>query len=148
MNIDGIISISGKPGLFKVVAQSKARIIIEDIETKKRRPAFGTDKVIALNDITVFGHTEDLTLAEVFNKFYDKQKGKPAIDHKVEVAELRDFFEGVWEDYNDQEVKDHDIKKIVQWYNMLIANGILKKDEPKKKAAPKKAKKEEIAEEE
>jgi hypothetical protein len=144
MNIDGIISISGKPGLFKVVAQSKARIIIEDIETKKRRPAFGTDGVIALNDITVFGHAEDLTLAEVFDKVFEKQKGKPAIDHKVEVAELRNFFESVWEDYNEEEVKDHDIKKIVQWYNMLIANDMLKKDEPKKKPA---AKKEEVAEE-
>lgn len=148
MNIDGIISISGKPGLFKVVAQSKARIIIEDIETNKRRPAFGTDRVIALNDITVFGYAEDLTLLEVFDKIYDKTKGKKAIDHKSDISELRDFFESAWEDYNDEEVRDHDIKKIFQWYNMLIENGILKKEEPKKKASAKKAKQEEVAAEE
>jgi hypothetical protein len=145
MNIDGIISISGKPGLFNVVAQGKARIIIEDIETNKRRPAFATDRVIALNDITVFGYAEDLTLAEVFEKIFDKEKGKKAIAHKSETAELRAYFESVWGDYNDEEVADHDIKKIIQWYNMLVANKILKKE---KKAPTKKAKKEVVKEEE
>lgn len=143
MNIDGIISISGKPGLFNVVAQGKARIIIEHIETKKKRPAFATDKIIALSDITVFGYAEDLTLLEVFEKIYDKEAGKKSISHKEDASKLRTHFESIWEDYNDEEVKDHDLKKIFQWYNLLVENKILKKDKPKKKAAPKKATSEE-----
>ncbi|MEZ7900743.1 MAG: hypothetical protein ACI8RY_000400 [Urechidicola sp.] len=125
MNIDGIISISGKPGLFKVVSQATNRIIIEDIETNKRRPAFGTSKVISLADITIFGHAEDLNLGEVFQKIYDKEEGKASKPHNTESQELRDYFETVWEDYNDEEVKDHDIKKIFQWYNLLIKHNLL-----------------------
>lgn len=147
MNIDGIISISGKPGLFSIVAQGKARIIIENVETKKRRPAFASDKVIALSDITVFGHVEDLSLMEVFEKIYDFEKGKKSIDHKEGNDKLRNKFEEIWSDYNDEEVEDHDIKKIFQWYNTLVENGVLKKEEKKKKAAPKK-KKEEVSKEE
>ena len=125
MNIDGIIAISGRPGLFKVVSQAASRIIIEDVETGKRKPAFGTSKVISLADITIFGHEEDLNLAEVFQKIYDKEEGKESKSHKTESAELRDYFETVWEEYNDQEVKDHDIKKIFQWYNLLAKHNLL-----------------------
>jgi len=128
MNIEGIISISGKPGLFKVIAQTTARIIIEDIDTKKRKPAFSSDKVLALSDITVFGHAEDLNLGEVFEKIFDKEKGKVSISHKDDPEKLRNHFESIWEDYNDEEVKDHDIKKIFQWYNKLVENNLLTKD--------------------
>lgn len=131
MNLEGIISISGKPGLFKVAAQGKARIIIEHLESGKRRPAFASDKVIALNDITVFGHVEDLTLGEVFGKIYDLEKGKPSLSHKEDINKLRDHFETAWEDYNDQEVKDHDLRKIYQWYNILIDAKVLKSEEKK-----------------
>ncbi|MDB4088116.1 DUF5606 domain-containing protein [Flavobacteriales bacterium] len=125
MNIDGIISISGKPGLFKVVSQAANRIIIEDIETGRRKPAFGTSKVISLADITIFGYAEDLNLGEVFQKIYDTEGGKGSKPHNTEPKELRDYFESVWEDYNDEEVKDHDIKKIFQWYNLLIKHNLL-----------------------
>ena len=125
MNIDGIIAISGKPGLYKVVSQLTNRIIIEDIETNKRKPAFGTSKIISLADITIFGHIDDLNLGEVFQKIYDKEGGKVSKPHKTEPQELRDYFETIWEEYNDEEVKDHDIKKIFQWYNMLVKNNLL-----------------------
>lgn len=128
MNIDGIISISGKPGLFKVVSQGANRIIIEDVESGKRKPAFATSKIISLADITIFGHVEDLSLGEVFQKIYDKEGGKESKPHKTDPSELRDYFETVWEEYNDQEVKDHDIKKIFQWYNLLAKNGVLEDD--------------------
>lgn len=124
MNIEGIIAISGKPGLFKVVSQAANRIIIEDVETGKRKPAFGSSKVISLADITIFGHEEDLNLGEVFRKIYDKEGGKASKPHKTDPTELRDYFETVWEEYNDQEVKDHDIKKIFQWYNLLAKHNL------------------------
>ncbi len=124
MNIDGIISISGKPGLFKVVSQGANRIIIEDIESGKRKPAFASSKVISLADITIFGHVDDLSLGDVFQKIYDKEGGKVSKPHKTEPSELRDYFETIWEDYNDEEVKDHDIKKVFQWYNMLAKNNV------------------------
>jgi hypothetical protein len=129
MDIDGIISISGKPGLFKVVTQSTNKIIIEDIETGKRKPAFSSSKVISLADITIFGHIDDLPLGDVFQKIYDKEGGNESKSHKTEPTELREYFESVWEDYNDEEVKDHDIKKIFQWYNMLAKNNVFKTEE-------------------
>ena len=129
MNIDGIISISGKPGLFKVISQSTNRIIIEDIETGKRKPAFATSKVISLADITIFGHEDDLTLGDVFQKIHDKEGGKESKSHKTDSQELRDYFEVIWEEYNDQEVKDHDIKKIFQWYNMMAKNNMFESEE-------------------
>ena len=81
---------------------------------------------------------DDLTLGEVFEKIFDKEKGKTSISHKSEAEDLRNHFESIWEDYNDEEVKDHDIKKIFQWYNALIEAGILKKEEKPKKAPKKK----------
>lgn len=129
MNIDGIISISGKPGLFKVVTQGTNRIIIEDIETGKRKPAFASSKVISLADITIFGHVDDLSLGEVFQKIHDKEGGKESKPHKTDPSELRDYFESIWEDYNDEEVKDHDIKKVFQWYNMLAKNNMFTDEE-------------------
>lgn len=129
MNIDGIISISGKPGLFKVVSQATNRIIIEDIETGKRKPAFASSKVISLADITIFGHIDDLSLGEVFQKIYEKEGGKESKPHKTDPTELRDYFESIWEEYNDEEVKDYDIKKIFQWYNLLAKYDLLSSDE-------------------
>ncbi|MGB1040122.1 MAG: DUF5606 domain-containing protein [Flavobacteriales bacterium] len=129
MDIDGIISISGKPGLFKVITQAANRIIIEDVESGKRRPAFASSKVISLADITIFGHVEDLGLGDVFQKIYDKEGGKESKSHKTDPSELRDYFESVWEEYNDQEVKDHDIKKIFQWYNLLAKNDMFVSEE-------------------
>ena len=129
MNIDGIISISGKPGLFKVVSQGANRIIIEDVESGKRKPAFATSKIISLADITIFGHVDDLSLGEVFQKIYDKEGGKESKPHKTDSVELRDYFETIWEEYNDQEVKDHDIKKIFQWYNILAKNSMFETEE-------------------
>lgn len=128
MNIDGIISISGKPGLYKVISQAVNRIIIEDIESGRRKPAFGTSKIISLADITIFGYAEDLNLSEVFQKIYDKEGGKESKPHKTDPQELRDYFETIWEDYNDEEVKDHDIKKIFQWYNLLSKHNLLSVD--------------------
>lgn len=128
MNIDGIISISGKPGLFKVVSQGANRIIIEDVETGRRKPAFASSKVISLADITIFGHVDDLSLGEVFGKIYDKEGGKVSKSHKTDPAELRAYFESVWEEYNDQDVKDHDIRKVFQWYNLLATNDVFVKE--------------------
>lgn len=129
MNIDGIISISGKPGLFKVVSQGANKIIIEDVETGKRKPAFSSSKVISLADITIFGHIDDLTLGEVFGKIHTKEAGKESKSHKTEPTELREYFESIWEEYNDEEVKDHDIKKIFQWYNLLAKHNVFVKGE-------------------
>ena len=129
MDIDGIISISGKPGLFKVITQAANRIIIEDVESGKRRPAFASSKVISLADITIFGHVEDLALGDVFQKIFDKEGGKESKSHKTEINELRDHFESVWDEYNDQEVKDHDIKKVFQWYNLLAKHDMFTSEE-------------------
>lgn len=141
MNLETIISISGKPGLFKVAGQGAKNLIIEDVETGKKRSAFSTEKVSALSDITIFGYVDDLPLGEVFQKIYDKEGGKNAISHKSTEQELREYFEEAWPEYHDEDVKLHDIKKILKWYNILLTHKLLEptKEEDKTEEGAKEA---------
>lgn len=129
MNLKGIISISGMPGLYKVVAQSKSGLIVESLIDKKRVPAYSTYKISSLDDISVFSTTEDIPLKSVMRKIYDKQNGAPAIDSKSPDDELKKYFESVIPEYDKERVHLSDIKKIIGWYNLLQKNDLLKKEE-------------------
>jgi hypothetical protein len=169
MDITGIFAISGKPGLFKSIAQSKHGVIVESLIDKKRFNAYTSYKVSALEDITVFSTDEDITLLSVFTKIAEKEDFK-ALDFidKSSPEELRKYFASVISNYDADRVYDSDIKKILKWYNLLhqnnrIANAVEEKAEEskaakseapvKEKAAPKakapaKAKAKEVKEEE
>lgn len=133
MKLEGIIAISGKPGLYKIVSQGNKSLIVEHLDTGRKGPAFATDKVSSLDDISIFGHVEDLPLGDVFQKIFDFEKGKATVSHKSSGEELRDHFEKVWPDYNDEEVRDHDIRKVFQWYNLLLEKDLLKPEEEEAK---------------
>ena len=123
MDITGIFAISGKPGLFKSIAQSKHGVIVESLIDKKRFNAYTSYKVSSLEDITVFSVDEDITLLAVFTKIAEKENFK-ALDFldKSSVEELRKYFAAVITNYDAERVYDSDIKKILKWYNLLHQN--------------------------
>ena len=128
-----ILSISGKPGLFKLISQGKNMLIVEALATKKRQPAYARDKIVSLGDIAMYTDSEEVPLGEVFQKVYDKEEGK-AIDaslYKTE-AQLREFFAQVLPNYDEDRVYAADIKRVISWYNLLLGAGITEFVAPEK----------------
>ncbi|MCD4746825.1 MAG: DUF5606 domain-containing protein [Bacteroidales bacterium] len=125
MDLSEILTISGKPGLYKQVAQTKNGIIIESLIDKKRSTAFTHEKISSLEEISIFTNNDDLSLKEVFKLIYDKQSGKQAISHKSDNNKLKEFFEEIIPEYDKERVYVSDIKKVVNWYNILQENEIL-----------------------
>lgn len=130
MILKDFLSISGEPGLFKFVAQGRNAIIVEHLETKKRRTAGGTAKVSSLEDISIFTENEDLPLVKVFDMIFEKENGGPAVDSKSDAAKLKSYFEEAVPEYDKNRVYVSDMKKVILWYNLLQKLGLLVKDEP------------------
>lgn len=122
-----ILSITGRPGLVKIVSQGKGTLIVEELGTGKRFPAHSRDKVVSLGDIAMYTESGDTPLGEILDKVYAKYEGKP-VDVKSLVTSkgLRPAFEEIVEDYDRDRVYENDIKKLFTWYNILIANGFTK----------------------
>lgn len=125
MDLNEILAISGKPGLYKMVAQTKNSLVVESITDKKRIPAFATDKISALEDISVYTEDGDEPLKEVLKKIYEKEDGGQTISHKSSTKEIKDYFAGVVPNYDEDKVYVSDIKKILRWYNILQENNML-----------------------
>lgn len=125
MDLKNILSISGKPGLYKNIGQSKSGVIVESITDGKRFPAFAHERISSLAEISVFTHGEDVSLADVFRKVYDKYEGKEVLDAKSDGAALRAFMLEVLPEYDEERVYTSDIKKLVTWYNMLVAGNMM-----------------------
>lgn len=128
-----ILSISGKPGLYKLVSRGKANLIVESIDQQhKRMPVFASDRVTSLGDIAIYTDSEDMPLMKVFANLLKVEEGKPAsINYKkCKSAELREYFATILPDYDRDRVHDSDIKKLLQWYNLLVNNGITDFEDP------------------
>ena len=122
-----ILSVSGKPGLYKLISQGKNMLILEALDaTKKRFPVYGQDKVISLGDIAMYTDDEEVALAEVLESVKTKSNGGvTAIDYKKASAdELQAFMAEVLPTYDRDRVHNSDIKKLIQWYNILVSNGV------------------------
>lgn len=126
MDLQGIISISGRPGLFKIVTQGKSNVIVESLIDKKRFPAFASEKISSIEDISIFTSEEDVKLTEVFASLLTQNEGKESISHKVEESVLRSTFTSVLPNYDIDRVYLSDIRKVFQWYNLLLKEGLLK----------------------
>ena len=126
MKLTGIIAISGKPGLYTVVAQGKSNVIVQSIETGRKMPAFATDRISALEDISIYTMEGDELLSTVYQAIYEKENGEAALDHKSDANELRGYLAEILPDYDEERVHNSDIKKIFQWYNLLHKGGLLK----------------------
>ena len=129
MDLSKILSISGKPGLFKLIAQSKSGLIVESIIDNKRIATHIADKVNKLDDITVYTTDKDILLKDIFVNIFKKENGGPAIDSKSDDKALKAYFEAVLPEYDKERVYVSDIKKIVNWYNILQKVGLVKPDE-------------------
>lgn len=122
-----ILSIAGKPGLYKLVSRGKINLIVESIdETHKRIPAFATDRVTSLADIAIYTEGEDVPLVNVLTSIRNKEEGKEASINakKSSSAELRKYFAEILPEFDKDRVRDNDIRKLISWYNILIKNGI------------------------
>ena len=131
MILKDILAISGEPGLFRFIAQGKNAIIVEHLETMKRSSAYGSAKVSSLEDIAIFTEKEDLPLGKVFDLIHEKANGGPAIDSKSDSEKLKTWFEGIVPDYSREKVYISDIKKVAQWYNILLKLNLLVKEDIK-----------------
>jgi hypothetical protein len=117
--LKGILAISGQPGLFKLIAESKNNIIVESLETGKRMPAYSTTKISALEDIAIYTDVDDVPLKKVFKAIHEKEDGGKAISHKSSGSELKNYFGEVLPGYDRERVYVSDIKKVILWYNIL-----------------------------
>ena len=122
-----ILSIAGKPGLFKLVSHGNRNLIVETLDdTHRRLPAFATDRVTSLADVAIYTESEDVPLMSVFAAIRDKEEGKECSINfkKAKREELRQYFATVLPEFDDERVHDSDIKKLLSWYNILVKNGI------------------------
>ena len=125
--METILSISGKPGLYKLVSRGKANLIVEALDaTHRRQPAFASDRVTSLADIAMYTDAEDIPLWKVLKSLGEKEESKVcSLNYKkCSAAELHDFFAAVLPEYDRDRVHDSDIKKLIQWYNILVKSGI------------------------
>ena len=117
-----ILSISGRPGLFRLVNQGKNMLIVEDIATGKRVPAYARDRVSSLGDISIYTIDGDRPLPEVLELLKEKNQAAPV--YIKAIGDLRDYFASVMPDFDTERVYTADIRKLLQWYNLLVKNGI------------------------
>jgi len=120
--LKGILSISGYPGLFKMVTEAKNSVIVESLITGKRMPAYSTSKISALSDISVFTDSGEIQLNEVFKRFQESGK---EISAKASSNEFKAIFEELIPEYDKEKVYVSDMKKIIQWYLLLSEKNLL-----------------------
>ena len=120
-----ILSISGKPGLYKLVSQGKNMLIVESLLTGKRIPAYAHDKVISVGDIAIFTEGGEAPLPDVMSKIKEKENGGVAsVSTKAEDKVLRNYFAEILPDFDRERVYTTDIKKLLGWYNLLVEKGL------------------------
>jgi hypothetical protein len=123
MEFNKIIAVTGKPGLFEVISQSKTGIIVKSLVDGKRFPILSTQNVSLLENIAIFTYEEEVPLLTIFKSISEKAAGKETISHKESGAKLTAFFSEILPDFDQERVYTSNIKKIVQWYNALIVVG-------------------------
>ena len=119
MDLTEILSIAGKPGLYKMITHTKAGMVVESMDGDKRFPVFAHEKISSLEEISIFTETDDIPLKDIFKKIHEMLEGGKALSHKSSANELKDFFDDVVPDYDKERVYVSDIKKVIQWYNIL-----------------------------
>ena len=122
-----ILAIAGKPGLYKLVSRGKNNLIVEALDaTHRRQPAFGSDRITSLNDIAMFTDEDDVPLTDVLESMKNVEGGKKSsVDYKKASGdELREYFAKILPNFDRDRVQNSHIKKLIQWYNILIENGI------------------------
>lgn len=125
IKVKDLMSISGKGGLFRYLAQARNGVVVESLTDKKRTVAPPSARVSALEDISIFTETEDMPLSDVLFKIHEKEEGGTAADPKSDNEELKAYFSEVLPEYDEERVYISDIKKVLTWYNLLHELGLL-----------------------
>lgn len=128
-----LMAIGGHGGLFRFISQGRNGIIVESLDNGKRMLTFATMKVSALDDIAIFTEAEEIKLEEVLARIYKYQNGTETISPKSDNDDLKDYFSAVLPEYDRNRVYISDIKKVLNWYNLLLKYDLLKIDNLKKK---------------
>lgn len=123
MGLEKVLSISGKPGLYELTAQTRGGFVAKSITEGNKISVNVRHNVSLLSEIAIYTYTEEVPLGNIFTKMFEKEEGKPAIDPKSSKKELEAYFSEVLPDYDVDRVYQSDIKKIIQWYNLLVTNG-------------------------
>lgn len=135
MALDKILSIEGKPGLYKLLTQTRTGFVAESLLDGKRLSVGITHKVSLLSEIAIFTLEEELPLREVFKKIQEKENGgTTSIGHKDSALNLEEYFFEVLPNYDEDRVYTSDIKKVIRWYNLLVDKGINDFSEPEKES--------------
>jgi hypothetical protein len=129
MNLKGILAIAGKPGLYKMISQTKTGLIVEGLEDKKRFPVYSAHQISSLEEISIYTYDEDMPLVEVFRAMFKHLNGPATISPKAPKEDLLSFFSSIIPNYNEEQVYASDIKKIIQWYTSLYQNGLINNEE-------------------
>ncbi len=137
MSLEKILSITGKPGLYELKSQTRSGFLAESLLDGKRISVSTRHNVSLLSEIAIYTLTEEVPLREVFSKIAEKENGGEAISHKSSKDELEEYFFGVLPDYDEDRVYASDIKKVVQWYNLLLKSGITDFSEPEEEGEEK-----------
>ena len=120
MTLDKIVAISGKPGLYELISAGKKNVIVHSLSDGKRFPVLAINNISALDSIAIFTLTEEIPLSTVLYTIYKKESGKKAISHKENAKVLTDYFSEILPDYDTDRVYTSNIKKIIQWYSILV----------------------------
>ena len=132
MNLEGIINVAGKPGLYKVVSQGNNTVIAESLADGKKTPLFSHNQSNMLDDIGIYTYDDTKPLSEIFNNIAIKENEGQALSHKSSTNQLIDYFREILADYDEERVYISDIKKVIQWYNSMQKYGLIKLPKPKK----------------
>jgi hypothetical protein len=130
MNLEKILAISGKPGLFALKIQTRSGFVAESLLDGKKITVGLRSNVSLLTEISVYTHDEEKPLAEIMRAIAVKEDNGPAISHKEDNVKLIAYFTEILPEYDEERVYPSDIKKILNWYNMLQAKGLVSKEEP------------------
>lgn len=135
MNLEKILAITGKPGLYALKIQTRTGFVAESLLDGKKITVGLRSNVSLLSEISMYTHSEEKPLAEVMRNIAIKENNGPAISHKEDNDKLIAYFKEVLPDYDEDRVYASDIKKVLNWYNMLQAKGLVSKEAPGKEAA-------------
>lgn len=130
MSIERILAISGKPGLYALKLQTRTGFVAESLLDGKKITVGLRSNVSLLSEISIYTYDGEIRLAEVFRAIAEKEDNGPAISHKEDNATLESYFREVLPEFDEDRVYASDIKKVLNWYNMLQANGLVSKEAP------------------
>lgn len=128
MDLKEILSITGKPGLYKLIARSRTGVIVEAFADGKRFPVMASQNVSSLGDIAIYTDAEEVPLAEIFKTIFTKEEGKETLSPKASGAEIEKYFGQILPNYDRDRVYTSDMKKVLNWYNILHKEGLMSEE--------------------